>query len=261
MVGGGQMASALAEGFRRAGLLSVGELVVHDPHSPARERLARRLPDVRFADSAAAAAAAADLVFLAVKPQHAAAACGDLRGGLRADATVVSIVAGLKTATLADLVGTQRIVRVMPNTPSLVGQGVSVVSHTSDVTRTTLDRVLGLLRAVGRVHEVDEPLMDAVTGLSGSGPGFIALVVEALADGGVKAGLPRPLALSLAVETLAGTGALLEQTGDHPAHVKDKVSSPGGTTIAGLAVLEQRGVRGALIDAVVAAADRARELG
>jgi pyrroline-5-carboxylate reductase len=103
--------------------------------------------------------------------------------------------------------------------------------------------------------------MDAVTGLSGSGPGFLALVVEALSDGGVKAGLPRPLALALAIETLSGTAALLEQTGEHPAQVKDRVSSPGGTTIAGLSVLEHRGVRGALIDAVVAAAARARELG
>jgi pyrroline-5-carboxylate reductase len=111
------------------------------------------------------------------------------------------------------------------------------------------------------VHEADDSQLNAVTGLSGSGPGFVALLVEALADGGVKAGLPRSLALQLAVQTLSGTAALLEQTGEHPAQIKDRVSSPGGTTIAGLAVLEQRGVRGALIDAVVAAAARAKELG
>ncbi|MEI7861212.1 MAG: pyrroline-5-carboxylate reductase dimerization domain-containing protein, partial [Planctomycetota bacterium] len=150
---------------------------------------------------------------------------------------------------------------VMPNTPCLVGKGVSAVCRTPEVPATAASRVSALLAAVGYVHEVDEGLLDAVTGLSGSGPGFVALVVEALADGGVKAGLPRALAQALAVETLAGTAALLEQTGEHPAQIKDRVSSPGGTTIAGLAVLEQQAVRGAFIDAVVAAAARAKELG
>jgi pyrroline-5-carboxylate reductase len=261
MIGGGQMALALAEGFCRAGLLRPADITVHDPHPAARERLAASVPGVRFAATGAEAAAAARLVWLAVKPQQAAAACGEFAGALAADAVLVSIVAGLSTPALAALAGTPRIVRVMPNTPCLVGRGVSVVCRTAEVPAAAAARVLALLGAVGHVHEVEESLLDAVTGLSGSGPGFLALLVEALADGGVKAGLPRPLAQALAVETLAGTGALLEQTGEHPAQVKDRVSSPGGTTIAGLAVLEQRGVRGALIDAVVAAAARARELG
>jgi len=261
MIGGGQMALALAEGFCRAGLLQPTDITVHDPVPAARERLAGRVPGIHFADSGAAAAAAARIVFLAVKPQQAAAACREFAAALAADAVVVSIVAGLTLQNLAELAGTPRIVRVMPNTPCLVGRGVSVVCHTSEVPAGDLARVLDLLAAVGRVHEADETLMDAVTGLSGSGPGFVALLVEALADGGVKAGLPRSLALALATETLSGTAALLDQTGEHPAQIKDRVSSPGGTTIAGLAVLEQRGVRGALIDAVVTAAARARELG
>jgi pyrroline-5-carboxylate reductase len=219
------------------------------------------VPGIHFAATGAEAAAAARLVFLAVKPQQAAAACGEFAAALSADAVLVSIVAGLSTQSLATLARTPRVVRVMPNTPGLVGRGVSVVCRTPEVPAAAAERVLALLGAVGHVHEVDESLLDAVTGLSGSGPGFLALLVEALADGGVKAGLPRLLAQALAVETLAGTGALLEQTREHPAQVKDRVSSPGGTTIAGLAVLEQRGVRGALIDAVVAAAVRARELG
>jgi pyrroline-5-carboxylate reductase len=260
MIGGGQMALALAEGFCRAGLVQASGITVHDPHPPARERLAARLPGIVFAD-AATAAAAAPIVFLAVKPQQAAAAGREITGHLRPDATLVSIVAGLSTASLAELAGTRRVVRVMPNTPCLVGRGVSVVCRTPEVPADAAARVLGLLASVGSVHEVDESLLNAVTGLSGSGPGFVALLVEALADGGVKAGLPRQLALSLAVQTLSGTAALLEETGEHPAQIKDRVSSPGGTTIAGLAVLEQRGVRGALIDAVVAAATRARELG
>ena len=261
MIGGGQMALALAEGFCRAGLLQPTDITVHDPVPAARERLAGRVPGIHFADSGAAAAAAARIVFLAVKPQQASAACREFAAALAADAVVVSIVAGLTLHNLAELAGTPRIIRVMPNTPCLVGRGVSVVCRTPEVPAGDLARVLELLAAVGRVHEADETLMDAVTGLSGSGPGFVALVVEALADGGVKAGLPRSLALALATETLSGTAALLDQTGEHPAQIKDRVSSPGGTTIAGLAVLEQRGVRGALIDAVVTAAARARELG
>jgi pyrroline-5-carboxylate reductase len=261
MVGGGQMALALAEGFCRAGLLEASEIVVYDPVPAAQERLAARVPGVRFAASGGEAAAAARIVFLAVKPQQAAGACREFSAALATDAVVVSIVAGLTLANLATLTGTRAVVRVMPNTPCLVGRGVSVVCHSPDVPAEDLARERELLAAVGRVHEADESLMDAVTGLSGSGPGFVALLVEALADGGVKAGLPRSLALALATETLSGTAALLDETGEHPAQIKDRVSSPGGTTIAGLAVLEQRGVRGALIDAVVTAAARARELG
>lgn len=261
MIGGGQMALALARGFCRARLLDPADIVVHDPAAPARERFAASLPGVQFAADGREAARAARFVLLAVKPQQAAAACRECSGALVTDATVVSIVAGLSLESLAGLVGTPRVVRVMPNTPCLVGRGVSVVCHGPEVHAADLARILELFGAVGRVHEADESLLDAVTGLSGSGPGFVALLVEALADGGVKAGLPRGLALALAVDTLSGTAALLDETGEHPAQVKDRVSSPGGTTIAGLAVLEQRGVRGALIDAVVAAASRARELG
>jgi len=261
LIGGGQMGLALAEGFCRAGLVTADAITVYDPATAARDRLSARLPGIRLVDSAAAAAAAARTVILAVKPQQAAAACRDIASSLTADAVLVSIVAGLSTQALARLSGATRIVRVMPNTPCLVGRGVSVVCHAPAVPAADRDRVLALLGAVGTAHEVDESLMDAVTGLSGSGPGFVAVLVEALADGGVKAGLPRPLAQALATQTLSGTAALLDQTGEHPAQLKDRVASPGGTTIAGLAVLEQRGVRGALIDAVVAAAARGRELG
>ena len=261
MVGGGQMALALAEGFCRAGHVAAGDITVFDPSPAACERLAARVPGVRFAASAADAVRDAPLVFLAVKPQQAAAACREFAPALSREAVLVSIVAGLPCAVLADLAGTRLVVRVMPNTPCLVGRGVSVVCRTAEVPAEPAARVGSLLASVGHVHEVDEALLDAVTGLSGSGPGFVALLVEALSDGGVKAGLPRPLALALAVETLAGTAALLEHTGEHPAQIKDRVSSPGGTTIAGLAVLEQRGVRSALIDAVVAATARAKELG
>lgn len=261
LVGGGQMALALAEGFCRAGLLTGPDIVVHDPLPSACARLAARVPGVRFADSPAAAVAGTQMVFIAVKPQQAADACRACAGALGPGTTVVSIVAGVPTGTLAGWLGTDRIVRVMPNTPCLVGQGASACARTTAVTDAAAAEVRRLMATVGSVHDVEEHLIDAVTGLSGSGPGFVALVIEALADGGVKAGLPRALARSLAVRTVAGTGALIEHTGDHPAVIRDRVASPGGTTIAGLAILEQRALRGALIDAVVAAAERAAALG
>lgn len=261
MIGGGRMAQALAEGFQRAGLIEPADVTVFDPVPEARARLEARVPGVRFAATGAAAAAAARIVFLAVKPQQAPAACAEIAPALAADATLVSIVAGLPVARLAALAGTPRIVRVMPNTPSLVGRGVSVVCAAPDVPAADRARVRALLASVGHVHEADESLMDAVTGLSGSGPGFLALVVEALADGGVRAGLPADLALALAVETFAGTGELLEQTRETPAAIRAQVTSPGGTTLAGLAVLESRGLAQALADAVVAATARAAELG
>jgi len=261
MVGGGQMALALAEGFCRAGLLEPSSITVHDPVAAARERLSARVPGVRFAPSSAEAVRGASIIFLAVKPQHAALAARECGPHVAADATVVSIVAGLPIATLSGWLGLPRIIRVMPNTPCLVGKGVSVVCRSSEVTAKAARDTAKLLAAVGTVHEVEEQLLDAVTGLSGSGPGFVAVLIEALADGGVRAGLPRALALALATQTVAGTAALVEQTGEHPALLKDRVASPGGTTIAGLAVLEQRAVRSALIDAVVAAADRAGVLG
>jgi pyrroline-5-carboxylate reductase len=261
MIGGGRMALAMAEGFCRAGLATGADITVFDPDDAARGRLAAAVPGVRFAGDAAAAAAAAGLVFLAVKPQQAATACRAAAPGLRDGTTVVSIVAGLTTSTLASLLGTSRVVRVMPNTPCLVGRGVSAVCATPDVPAADRARLVRLLGAVGHVHEIDEQLMDAVTGLSGSGPGFVARFVEALAAGGTAAGLPAPLALALAVETVAGTGALLEATGEPPEVVRERVTSPGGTTLAGLALMDSRGVPEAIAAAVTAAAARAAELG
>jgi pyrroline-5-carboxylate reductase len=260
MIGGGRMASALAEGFCWAGLLSPAAIVVHDPAAAAREALAARLPGVRFAATAAEAAASAPLVWLAVKPQQAAEACGGIAAVMEGR-TLVSILAGLSTATLADLANTPRVIRVMPNTPCLVGKGVSVICRTAAVPADVAERVSDLLAAVGSVHDADESLMNAVTAVSGSGPGFLALIVEAIAAGGERAGLPRPLATALAVETLAGTGRLLEETGEDPAVIRERVSSPGGTTLAGLGVMAERGVAEALAAAVLAATARASELG
>lgn len=260
LIGAGQMGRALATGFCRDGGFPAADLVVFDPVEAAQTAVAEALPGVRFAASAAEAAALARLVILAVKPQQAADACAELRTTLADQSIVLSIVAGLPIATIAAATGTSRIVRVMPNTPCLVGRGVSAVAATAGIDRGDLDRILGLFASVGSVHEVAESLLDAVTAVSGSGPGYVALLIEALADGGVRAGLPRALAQALAIETFGGTAALLAVTKEHPAVIRDRVSSPGGTTIAGLAVLEQAGVRGAIGAAVTAAASRAAEL-
>ena len=260
LIGAGQMGRALATGFCRDGGFPAADLVVFDPVEAAQTAVAEALPGVRFAASAAEAAALARLVILAVKPQQAANAYAELRTTLADQSIVLSIVAGLPIATIAAATGTSRIVRVMPNTPCLVGRGVSAVAATAGIDRGDLDRILGLFASVGSVHEVAESLLDAVTAVSGSGPGYVALLIEALADGGVRAGLPRALAQALAIETFGGTAALLAVTKEHPAVIRDRVSSPGGTTIAGLAVLEQAGVRGAIGAAVTAAANRAAEL-
>jgi len=260
LIGAGQMGRALATGFCRDGGFPAADLVVFDPVEAAQTAVAEALPGVRFAASAAEAAALARLVILAVKPQQAANAYAELRTTLADQSIVLSIVAGLPIATIAAATGTSRIVRVMPNTPCLVGRGVSAVAAAPGIDRGDLDRILGLFASVGSVHEVAESLLDAVTAVSGSGPGYVALLIEALADGGVRAGLPRALAQALAIETFGGTAALLAVTKEHPAVIRDRVSSPGGTTIAGLAVLEQAGVRGAIGAAVTAAASRAAEL-
>jgi pyrroline-5-carboxylate reductase len=260
MIGAGQMALALASGFCRSGRLQGNAIHFFDPSPEAGQRFLAAVPDATSAASATAAAAAASLVFIAVKPQHAEEACRTLQGTLTDSTTVVSIVAGLPISRLSAWLGTDRVIRVMPNTPCLVGRGVLAVATGSGVPEETAVRVGHLLEAVGHVHLLAEGLLDAVTGLSGSGPGFVALIAEALADGGVLAGLPRTLAQKLAVQTLAGTAALLEATDEHPASLKDRVASPAGTTIAGLATLERMGARAALISAVKAAADRATEL-
>lgn len=260
MIGGGQMALALAAGFVQSGLVSPDRITVFDPSEAARERLARAVPGIGFAESAAGAVERADIVFVCVKPQQVAEAATTVKGRIPATAVVVSIVAGLSLDQLGERLETRRVIRVMPNTPCLVGQGVSVVCKTPAVEPAQAATVRSLLEAVGSVHEVDESLMNAVTGVSGSGPGFIARFVEALTAGGVAAGLPADLAAQLARETFCGTAALLAQTGEPPEEIRRRVTSPGGTTLAGLTTMDARGVPEGIAAAVVAASNRAAEL-
>jgi pyrroline-5-carboxylate reductase len=260
-IGAGRMATALARGLLAADLATTGRVLASDPSPAAAERFAQET-DCRLAANNREVVAGADVVFLAVKPQQIVAVLQELRGHAGRDHLVISIAAGVPLATLAAGLGPgPRLVRVMPNTPCLVGQGASGYCLGAGATAADADLVAQLLAAVGSAHRVDEALLDAVTGLSGSGPALVYVMIEALADGGVKAGLPRDIALALAAQTVRGAGEMVVKTGEHPGVLKDAVASPGGTTIAGLAALESGGVRGALIAAVEAATRRSAELG
>lgn len=260
-LGGGKMATALIQGILRVGLAEASAILVGEPLPEARDALARAT-GVRVLDDNAEVVRHAQVVVLAVKPQVMDAVLREIAPLVGPGHLVVSVAAGITLSQIQGVFSSGvRVVRVMPNTPCLVGCGASCYALGSQATTADGQIVRQLLGAVGSVHEVPESLLDAVTGLSGSGPAFVALVVEALADGGVRVGLPRSLALSLAVQTVLGTAQLLRQTGTHPAQLKDAVASPGGTTIAGLHALEKGGLRAALMDAVEAATRRATELG
>lgn len=202
-----------------------------------------------------------DVVVLAVKPQM----MGDALRGLRdvlANHLVISVAAGVTIGRMKDLCGPDvRIIRAMPNTPAMVGEGITALAIGQNVEEDAVDCAVEIFRSVGRVVTIQESLMDAVTGLSGSGPAYVFLMIEAMADGGVKMGLPRDTASLLAAQTVLGAARMVLETGQHPARLKDQVASPGGTTIAGLHRLEQGGVRALLIDAIETATKRSQELG
>jgi len=202
-----------------------------------------------------------DIVIVAVKPQYVAVVLAEVRPVLADGTVIVSIAAGVTVAAMADAAGAgARIVRVMPNTPCLVGETAAAMCLGGAATEGDAGDVRALFSAVGVIHRVDERLLSAVTGLSGSGPAYIFLAIEALADGGVRAGLPRDVALALSAQTVAGAARMVLDTGKHPGALKDMVTSPAGTTIAGVHELERAGVRAAFMNAVVAAAARADEL-
>ena len=259
-VGAGQMARALAQGFVRAGLVEAARIVVADPHAAATEQFQQSIPGSDIAANNAQLAERCNIVVLAVKPQHAKAALAEIKSAMSGEKLLLSIVTGLSLQNIAERLSAGRVVRVMPNTPCLVGQSASAYCAAPSATPDDVALVAKLLGSVGLAIAVDEKLLDAVTGLSGSGPAYGYLMIEALADGGVKMGLPREIALRLAAQTLKGAAEMVLTTGEHPGLLKDRVASPGGTTIAGLTKIEELGVRGALIATVEAAARRATEL-
>ncbi len=261
-IGSGKMAGALVRGMIRAGTAEPGSITVSDPLEAARASLAIETGATAAVDNRVVAAAS-DVIVLAVKPQSMGGVLKELQPLLTNDHLVISIAAGISIDALAAGLGPEarRIVRVMPNTPALLGEGASgyclgpaARSSDDEIVRSCLD-------AVGRSFCVPERLLDAVTGLSGSGPAFVYMMIEALSDGGVRVGLPRDIATALAAQTLLGAAKMVLETGLHPGQLKDQVTSPGGTTIAGLHAMERAGIRAGLMDAVQAATNRATELG
>jgi pyrroline-5-carboxylate reductase len=259
-IGSGKMATALARGMVRAGVASPDRLIASDPSAEARGALAAATGGKATASNAEVVAGC-DVVVLAVKPQAMAGVLAELGRWEVGGPLVVSVAAGTRIEAIGGALGPDaRVVRVMPNTPALVGEGAAAYCLGPGVTAGDEALVRGCLESVGKAVRVPEALMDAVTGLGGSGPAFVYVMIEALSDGGVRMGLPRDVATVLAAQTVAGAARMVLETGKHPGALKDEVTSPGGTTIAGLHALERGGLRAALMDAVEAATRRSAEL-
>src|SRR5262249_39153379 len=260
-IGAGKMATALAQGMCRSGFTTPDRIVASDVFPAAREAFAGQT-GARAVDSNVQVVGTSEIVVLAVKPQQFQSVLRELHAHIGSQHLVISIAAGIPLSSMVAILGSdRRLVRVMPNTPCLGVDSASAYCLGGGAGVEDGRLVARLLNAVGLAFELPEQLLDSVTGLSGSGPAFVCLVIEALADGGVKMGLARDVALKLAAQTVMGTARMVLQTGQHPAALKDAVASPGGTTIAGLHELERGGLRASLINAVEAATLRSRELG
>jgi pyrroline-5-carboxylate reductase len=258
-LGSGKMGTALLQGIVSRGVCAAGDIAISDPSEAAVAAAVAAVPGVVTAASNIEAARGADVVLLCVKPAGIIPLIESL--GELPPKLLISIAAGVTLAGMEAAAGHHRVIRVMPNTPALIGKGAAAFSPGRNATESDFRMAERLLGAVGIVTRVPEKLLDAVTGLSGSGPAYVYTVIEALADGGVAEGLTKDQALQLAAQTVAGAAEMVLQTGQHPAVLRDQVTSPGGTTIAGLAILEAKGLRSALIEAVRTAARRSRELG
>lgn len=259
-LGGGNMGEALIRGLLKTGLIPPEAIFVTDVRLERLEELAR-LYGIHTLSDNPLLVRRVDVVILAVKPQILAEVLREVAPA-SAGKLFISIAAGVSTAMIrSHLPAGMRLIRVMPNTPALVLEGATAIARADGLDPGDLEVAQEIFAAVGKVVVLEEGLMDAVTGLSGSGPAYIALVIEALADGGVKVGLDRQTAMTLAAQTVLGSARLLIETGTHPGALKDMVTSPGGTAIAGIHTLETGGLRRTLMDAVERATQRSRDLG
>lgn len=260
-LGAGKMASALAKGFVASKLVTPKQILASDVFEGARAAFAKEVGG-GVTDSNAEVLRFANVLVLAVKPNQIAAVLNEIKSGFTTKHLLVSIAAGVTLAKLENsLPMKSRVIRVMPNTPALVGAGASGYALGTHATAEDGSVAQQLLSAVGMAFAVKENLLDAVTGLSGSGPAYVFQIIEALSDGGVAAGLPRDVATQLAAQTLLGSAKMVLETGQHPGALKDMVTSPGGTTIDGLHEMEKGRVRAALMNAVRAATNKSKELG
>ena len=260
-IGAGNMGEALIKGILKAKLLSSQKVYASDIRETRRKQLQKAYGIKTFKDNLKLVSQV-NIIILAVKPQNMEDLLGEIAPSIDKKHLVVSIAAGITTShILKRLNDTISVIRIMPNTPALIQEGASALSMGKHANKSDLKRVQKLFESVGKTVVVDESLMDAVTGLSGSGPAYVFLFVEALADAGVKMGLSRSVALLLSTQTCLGAAKMVSETGEHPAKLKDMVTSPGGTTISGLHALEAGGLRTTIMDAVEAATRRSKELG
>jgi len=258
-IGAGNMSSAMIARLIRSGFAAPADIWIVDIDAEKVAALSRTL-GVQAARNAKELIAKADLAVLAVKPQHLPSLLKDI-APVANDAALVSIAAGVSSESLAaQLPAGARFVRVMPNTPAMVGEGMAAISTTHTLTAEEYAFVHSLFEALGRAVLIEERLFDAVTGLSGSGPAYAFLVVEAMADAGVLLGLPRQTAIEMAAQTVLGAARMVLETGTHPAALRDSVCSPGGTTIEGVFALEETGVRAGIMQAVLASAEKSKAL-
>jgi len=260
-LGAGKMATALATGFINAKLVKADQVFAADPYSSAREHFAAATGGQTFAANLEVVQAA-NVLILATKPDQVAAALAEVSGAFGKNHLLISIAAGVPLARLeGGLPAGARVIRVMPNTPALVGAGASGFALGKSALAGDGELAQKLLSAIGVALPVKESLLDAVTGLSGSGPAYVYQFIEALSDGGVAAGLPRVAATQLAAQTVLGAAKMVLETGLHPGVLKDQVTSPGGTTIEGVHELEKGAFRATVINAVRAATEKSKKLG
>lgn len=260
IIGCGAMGEALIAGIVSGGGVAPDSIFASDSLAE-RSEVIRKQYGVRTGTDNVMAATSADVVVLAVKPSRINDVLAEVQVAITGSTLVISVAAGITIGQLAEgLPAGAKIIRVMPNMPALVREGMSVLVLGPGLSDRDLEVAQGIFCAVGKTLVVEEQMIDAVTGVSGSGPAYVLLLIEALADGGVRMGLPRDIALTLATQTVRGTAHLQQQTGEHPARLKDRITSPGGTTIAGLHVLEKGGFRGMVSAAVERATKRAVEL-
>jgi pyrroline-5-carboxylate reductase len=260
-LGAGKMATALARGFLNAKLVKANQLSAADPFDAARKHFAAETGAKTFAVNLEVTKAA-NVLILATKPDQVAAALAEISGAFTPKHLLISIAAGVTIAKLENaLPAGARVIRVMPNTPALVGAGASGFALGKNASVADAKLAKRLLSAVGIAFQVKESLLDAVTGLSGSGPAYVYQFIEAMSDGGVAAGLPRDISTRLAAQTVLGAAKMVLETGQHPGALKDQVTSPGGTTIEGLHELEKGKLRGAVMSAVRAATEKSKKLG
>ncbi|MBR1649647.1 MAG: pyrroline-5-carboxylate reductase [Lachnospiraceae bacterium] len=265
-IGLGNMARAIIGGILKDKIIPAKDIIGSDKFEAARKNAAKDFK-ITAVDSNIKVVEESDILFFAVKPQFLPEVLEEIKGSVKKETVIVSIVAGKTIGYLEDglKVGNSKtskvkIVRCMPNTPALVGEGCTGVSPNANVTKAELEKVLKILSSFGKAHVVSEKLMDAVGAVSGSSPAFVFMFIEAMADGAVAGGMPRAQAYEFAAQAVLGSAKLVLETGKHPGELKDMVCSPGGTTIEGVKVLEECGMRGAIMDAMEAVIEKTKQL-